>query len=342
MLAMDLSSLVSAEEDGVSVARLVYASVARIEGSVYAEMERIRASALKHNEPVGVYTSLLYQSGWFVQWKEGPGTALLKIMDRVSNDPRHQALRIVHSSRGPRLLHGPWSMAIVQCADPPAEMAQRVAQIRQRMEEGLQYSPPSVWRQLSTPLRHPGARQQNDSDHFQRVLVCASKGLASFDLVAWLARRHEQEVVHRRFAGAQDLDVGTDYVDFLDDDRVFRVIAMARKGLVVPLTRAFLPDYSHIILLLSGEADRDLQLVQKVAQACAGMAGRPAILGVAEDAETHREAFMLAHRNGMIYLETRANAEDPAHVWRAVLPQLMLWRQAANSSRPSSFRAAAA
>lgn len=327
-----LSSLVGHGDDGPhNVARLVYASVASIRDSVYAEMERIRASAMRHNEPVGVHTALLYQAGWFLQWKEGPGQALLKIMDRVAGDRRHHGLRIVHASRGPRLLDGPWSMAIVQADDPPLEMTQRVNDLRQRMESGEQYSPTAVWRQLSTPVRHPGALRQADPDAFQRVLVCCSAGMASFDLVRWLAHEHKQEVVHRRFAGAQDLDVGTDYVDFEDDDRVLRVIAMARKGLLVPLTRAFLQDYSHIVLLLDDDAERSQWLVQRVVQACAHLAAPPPLLGVACEAETHRAAFDIAHRSGQVYLEALANSDDPEATWAVVSPQLAVWREAANS-----------
>lgn len=316
------------------MARLVYASRARITESVYAEMERIRACALRHNEPAGVYTALLYQSGWFVQWKEGPGEAVQRIMDRVAADRRHRDLRIVHSSRGPRLLAGSWSMAIVQCDDSPSQMGVRVAQLRSALEQGAQLSPPAVWRRLSTPMRHPGAARQADPDAFQRILVCAAVGQGSFDLVRWLGDEHDQEVVHRRFAGPHDLDVGTDYVDFEQSDRVLRVIAMARRGLALPLTRAFVPDYSHILLLLSGDAERDLALVRNVALACAGLPRPPALLGVAGDAAAHRDPFCLARRLGLVYLPTQANVDDSAAVWRAARPLLALWRDAANSGAP--------
>jgi hypothetical protein len=317
-----------------AVARIVYASQARLLGSVYAEMERIRASAVRRNEPAGVHTALLYQSGWFVQWKEGPGEALLRIMDRVACDRRHQGMRIVHSSRGRRLLAGPWSMAIVQCDDRPVQMAQRVAELRRSMESGAQYAPPAVWRRLSTPMRHPGSLHQADPDAFQRILVCASEGQDSFELVRWLAQRHRQEVVHRRFAGAQDLDVGSDYVDFEQDERVMRVIAMARKGLLLPLTRAFVPDYSHLVMLLSGQPERDIALVRKVALACAGLLAPPALLAVAGHEEAHRAPFALARRLGMVYLSAQAPLGDAYSVWKAVQPMLALWREAANSGSP--------
>lgn len=315
------------------VARLMYASRANIGGSVYSVMERIRASAVRHNEPSGVATALLYQSGWFAQWKEGPGEALLRIMARVESDPRHHSMCIVHSSRGPRMLAGPWSTAVVQSDEPPDAMATRVGRLRRELELGMQCSPQTVWRRLSTPLRHPGVDHQAEPDAFQRVLVCAAEGMGSFHLVHWLGRVHQEEVVHRRFAGAFDLDVGTDYVDFVGEGRVMRVIAMARHGLALPLTRAFLPDYSHVVLLLSGNPDRDLALLRRVAQACVGVVAPPALLGVGVPT-AHAEPFALARRFGMVYLAAECDGLDEKSCWLAIEPLLAGWRHAVNSEWP--------
>jgi len=320
------------------VARIVYASQANICGPVYAQMESIRASAVRHNEPKGVHTALLHQSGWFVQWKEGPGPALRELMERVANDVRHHSLRIVHASRGPRLLSGPWSMAIVQCDDGPQDMTRRVELLRKKMDAGRQYSPPAVWRQLSTPLRHPGAAQQADPEAFQRVLVCSARGLAAFQLVLWLAQRSGQEVVHRRFAGAQDLDVATDYVDFVEGSRIMRVIAMARRGLALPLTRAFVPDYSHVVVLLSGEPAADIRLLHKAALACAHAPVRPVLLGVSARPDAHAPLAQLTCELDLDYEAVTAAPDAAASVWAAIEPHLARGREAANSSAAQSLQ----
>ncbi|MBL0394459.1 BLUF domain-containing protein [Ramlibacter monticola] len=314
------------------VARIMYASQASIRQSVYQEMEKIRASALKHNEPAGIATALLHQSGWFVQWKEGPAPALQDIMERVAGDLRHFDLRIVHRSRGPRLLSGPWSMAIAQCRETSAEMEMRVRQLKQQVDDGMQFSPAAVWRRLSTPMQHPGAMRQQDPDAFQRVLVCAAHGMGSFELVRWLGERHCVEIVHRRFAGAIELDVGTDYVDFEQEGRVWRVIAMARHGLHLPLTRAFIPDYSHVVLLLSIDPERNSQLMERVTRAFQGVRHPPALIGVASRPEMHALPASLARQHGLPYLTAVADSRDPHATWRAVQPPLLLWQQAANSS----------
>jgi hypothetical protein len=315
-----------------AVARIMYASQACLRQSIYTEMEHIRASALRHNEPAGVATALLYQSGWFVQWKEGPPHALLKIMDRVAADHRHHDLRVVHRSRGPRLLAGPWSMAVVHCHEAPMHMEQRVLHLKRQVDGGRQFSPAAIWRRLSTPMQHPGASRQENPDAFQRVLVCSASGTHAFDLVDWLGEHHASEIVHRRFAGAHTMDVGTNYVDFEQGGRVWRVIAMARHGLSVPLTRAFIPDYSHFVLLLSADPDRNLQLMERVLRAFSALPHIPVLMGVASQPEMHRVPAGLASRFRLPYLPAVADSREREGSWRAIEPLLSLWQNAANSS----------
>jgi hypothetical protein len=211
-------------------------------------------------------------------------------------------------------------------------MEARVEKLKQQVDEGFQFSPPAVWRRLSTPMRHPGATRQQDPDAFQRVLVCGANGMGSFDLVRWLGEQNEVDVVHRRFAGATELDVGTDYVDFAQEGRVWRVIAMARHGLHLPLTRAFIPDYSHFVLLLSIDPERNAQLMQRVLRAYEFMNHPPALIGVASRPEMHALPAALARRNGLPYLTAVADSRDAQATWGEVQPLLMHWQQAANSS----------
>ena len=318
------------------VARIVYASQSRIRGSVYAEMERIRGAAMRHNPPLGVHTALLYQSGWFVQWKEGPGDAMVSLMARVARDPRHHSLRVIHSSHGPRLLDGPWSMAIVQRAEKPDDMTLRVLQLRDRIQAGAQYSPASVWRQLSTPMQLPTAALRAEPDVFQRVLVGAAFGGASMELVQWLAHRTGASVVHRRFAGSQDRDISTDLIDFEHDGEALRMVAMARGGLLLPLTRAFMPGFSHVMLLLCGNIDRDLTLLKAVVGAFSGLSSPPVLLGVAANEETHARPAAIAKGLGLAYLACNADPRDGAAVWANARPLLAEWRQAANSAAPGA------
>jgi hypothetical protein len=298
------------------VARMVYASESTVHDSVYAQLERIRASALRYNVPLHIHTALLYQSGWFVQWMEGPGEALMRLLDRIQSDPRHRNMRVVHSSRGPRLLCGPWSMAIVNANEVRAAMQDRVARAYQAALRGRQYGLPAIWRHLSTP--HVGPAQPGEADRYQRILVCASGTREAFELVDWLGREHTRPVVHRRFAGEEGLDIGTDYVDFAEDGRAFRVIAMANNGLQLPLTRAFIPDYSRIVLLFGGDPQRDLQLVHRLGEACANLVTPPPVAGVAVEPAVHTALMAVAAQGRLEYSPVLANPESAWGVWQAL------------------------
>lgn len=313
LISEDLSQIDPDEQ----VARVIYASQSTVTGPIYTELERIRAAALRNNVPLHVFTALLHQSGWFVQWKEGPEEAIRGLMERVARDSRHAGLRMVHASFGPRLLAGPWSMAVVQSTERFEEMGVRVQALQTQLSGGRQEAPPSVWRRLSTPASHAGAAHQDREGAFHRVMVVAATGMLSFDLVQWLAQSYREPLVHRRFAGAHDLDVGTDYVDIDDDGRLQRVIAMSRRGLSVPLTRAFLPDYAHILVLLSGEPRFDEAIMQRLARACAHAAPPPVLVGIATDTQVLARAGREAHRLGLDWRNVQADPYDAAGTWRA-------------------------
>ena len=309
--------------DTAPVTRLVCASQSRIDGSVYTEMERIRGLAVPRNAAGGVHTALLYQSGWFLQWREGPADALQDIMRRVQRDQRHQRLRVVHHSTGHRLLPGRWSMAIVQCNDTPEDFSRRVDSECEVRERGVQKLPAAVWRSLSSPLRASHTLVHNKDADFQRVMVCSAEGDDAFTLVRRLAVHHFQEVVVRRYAGPSRLDVGTDYVDIEDAGRLLRVIAMARNGVGLGLTRAFLADYSHVVLLFSGDEAHDERLFARVLQACAGVPAVPLMLGLGASAAVHARNFSHAHRLGVCYIDSGLHA-DVDTLWPRLAAQLRI------------------
>lgn len=317
----------AAAAPGAGVDRLMYASLSSFEGPVFAEMHRIRDHALQRNVADEVHVALLHQSGWFVEWMEGPPAGVHAVMGRVARDARHRGLQLLHSSGGPRRLTEPWSMAIVQTRERPTDFARRVMTLREEHRKGLVPDPATVWRRLSTPLTHPGAAEQAVSDRFQRVMVCSAQGADSFDMVRWLGQRHDAEVVHRRFAGsrADGLDVATDYVDLDSGTVVRRVIAMARNGLHIGLTQAFLSDYSHVILLLSGDGTRDGNLMQRLVAACVRLAHRPVVVGLGPLPCDHATLQQTARRGGLVYLDCDlAGRLDAPAWWDAAEPLLDL------------------
>lgn len=57
-----------------------------------AALERIVATAHRHNPVHGITGMLVFGSGVFFQWLEGPREPVMALMDRLRADPRHDAI----------------------------------------------------------------------------------------------------------------------------------------------------------------------------------------------------------------------------------------------------------
>lgn len=307
------------------VQRLMFASRSRLSEAVFSTMLATRAHAMQRNLADNVFVALLIQSGWFMEWMEGPESGVHAVLDRVARDKRHHSPYLLHQSDGPRRLMEPWSMASVQTHEPAADFTSRVMMLHEEHKQGRADDPAGVWRRLSTPLTHPGAAEQADEWQFQRVMVVAAVGTDAFNLVRWLGDTFNADIVHRRFVGSrsEDGDVATDYCDLPAGPVVRRVIAMSQNGLKIGLTRAFLSDYSHVILLMSGIPGRDHNLLDRFLRSCAQLAHHPIVVGVGPPDTDHATYRQMARTCGHVYLDCEILGEiDAATSWAAAAPVL--------------------
>jgi hypothetical protein len=323
--ANTIRSLPGSQAPGEAVDRLLYVSLCCVQGPVFEEMHRIRQHALQRNVADGVYAALLYQAGWFLEWMEGPPAGVQAVMRRLAGDRRHRNLRIVHHSRGPRRLTQPWSMAFRHDLDQPVEFERRLQALPAKTnQQGME--PASVWRRLSMPLKGSGATAPPEDERYQRVMVCSARGTESFELVRWLGQAYDCKVTSQRLAGAETRvrDVATDYVDVGGAGAMLRrVVAMARNGLQIGLFQAFLPDYSHMILLLCGDRKHDEDLIDILVSACSRLAHRPVLLGLGRPGCDHARLREAARRGGLAYLDCDLSGNINAKaLWAAAEPAL--------------------
>ena len=229
------------------VGRLVYASVCLVQEAVLDEMRRIRDHALAHNGPEGIRVALLYMSGWFVEWMEGPEGAIEALLQRVAQDPRHQGIKVIHRSVGRPRLFRPWIGSIVQTPERPDAFGLRVFEQLDRFEAGQVVDPASVWLALCSPAV---AAMPTPLGQYPRIMLLSARGARTFDLITWLASVQRQPLVRRRFAGAADdaHDVESDYLDLPVHGRQgLRLIANptgARSSAAAPSTRSSFPPTS--------------------------------------------------------------------------------------------------
>ncbi len=96
---------------------LVYCSRATA-GVDDAAVARIIASARRHNPVYGITGLLVFGSGIFFQWLEGPRDNVRQLMARLEKDPRHE--NVVTLSEGEEVrerLFPNWDMELVTAVD---------------------------------------------------------------------------------------------------------------------------------------------------------------------------------------------------------------------------------
>jgi len=293
------------------------------ETGIFDKMQEIRAYALANNRLLGVHKALFYQSGWFIYWAEGPPAAIDALLERVAKDPHHHSMRLLHRSAGPRHLLTPWSMMVGSSTESAAEFGSRVLEMRIRFQEGRQLPPTSVIRRLLAPLELGAPGTSKLDEPFHRIGVCSARGNESFELVRWLAVQNKGSYAARRVAGEDGVDNASDYVEFLHNGYPCRVIAVARQSLLHGLRRAFMPDWSNLLLLFCGDDKRDDALMDRVRAACVGLPAHPRLVGFAPTVATHRRMALAAAQEGLDYFDAaEAGPHGFPRIWAAFSPLL--------------------
>ena len=96
---------------------LVYCSRATA-GVDDAAVDRIIASARRLNPAQGITGLLVFGSGIFFQWLEGPRHGILELMATLKTDPRHESIVMLSATEEVReRLFPDWDMELVTGAD---------------------------------------------------------------------------------------------------------------------------------------------------------------------------------------------------------------------------------
>ncbi|CAN1553451.1 BLUF domain containing protein [Burkholderiaceae bacterium] len=116
---MDLTRNTQHDEGyaGHSLHNLIYCSLASPDMDP-AEIHKIIATAKHHNPRYGITGLLVFGSGIFFQWLEGPKDNVTSLMKIIGDDPRH--LNVVVLSEEDEIrdrLFPDWDMELVEAAE---------------------------------------------------------------------------------------------------------------------------------------------------------------------------------------------------------------------------------
>ena len=115
---------------------LVYCS--RATGAVDdAELDRIIQTARRHNPAHGITGLLVYGSGVFFQWLEGPQAQVQALMTRLRADPRHEAVVLLSETEEVRdRLFPSWDMELVEAGHIREVLQDAVTEANQPQQAG--------------------------------------------------------------------------------------------------------------------------------------------------------------------------------------------------------------
>lgn len=114
--------------------QLVYASTARKVMSEEALFELLN-KARENNEKLQITGFLVYHSAVFLQYLEGPETAVKTLFDKICQDPRHSACTILLESSSDQRIAEQWSMAYKKIDEIKPELMQKLVEITEAYQD---------------------------------------------------------------------------------------------------------------------------------------------------------------------------------------------------------------
>jgi hypothetical protein len=103
--------------DEQAMHNLIYCSLAA-PGLDPGEIDKIVATAKQHNPHYDITGLLVYGSGIFFQWLEGPKDQVTRLMQRIAQDPRHSNVVVLCEEDELReRLFPNWDMELIEAAE---------------------------------------------------------------------------------------------------------------------------------------------------------------------------------------------------------------------------------
>ncbi|HSI53851.1 MAG TPA: BLUF domain-containing protein [Ramlibacter sp.] len=280
------------------VVRVICASISLVQGSVMDELFQMRNHVGGHGTNPVVKCALLYTSGCFAFWFEGPGPAVQKLLKRAATDPRHERFVTIHRSKGAPTLTEALSVVATQGGGGPGSFGRRVRQFREEMDRSDTVEPALVWQSLMAPCA-----VATDRGHALRidrhVALVSAEDNGPIDLLRRVGELHCSPVVYQRFAGSRihSTDVGLAYVDVRVQQHVTRIHLLSRRALPHRMVRLSLDGLDELVMIMGSRPAAAIELASGVADCVNAMARPPAICQVTDREEVAATVGRLLHRS---------------------------------------------
>ena len=110
------------EEEKVEYLQMIYISAATVQFTT-EDLAKLLSKARANNSSVDVTGMLIFHEGSFFQVLEGPEEEVFKIYDLISDDPRHDDVKLLLKSKVEKRSFEDWSMGFV---NPEKELFKQI------------------------------------------------------------------------------------------------------------------------------------------------------------------------------------------------------------------------
>ncbi|MDZ7823627.1 MAG: BLUF domain-containing protein [Ahrensia sp.] len=107
------------DNDNGGLVRLVYRSRAMLPGN-WPSFHKLVLAAGVVNNTIGVTGAITFDGFEFVQVLEGESDVVNELMEKISNDPRHEDIKIVSEKRVPMRRYSGWALKTIHRDDHKA------------------------------------------------------------------------------------------------------------------------------------------------------------------------------------------------------------------------------
>jgi hypothetical protein len=286
---------------------------------------RLQAESISEHTRLGGLKSritglMVVQSGFFFQSLEGEKRAVLRLFDKIQQDPRHTDLRLLLMENVASRSFSTWSKVSIRRNEPLEDTARRTSAVVERLTNLVGVTALDIFRALFVPSVTAAPLAQSDK-RVWRLAFLSPSGLWSANIIQYFAHQMQQRVGRTWVgeAGADEEGSLVEYVDFDDADLGHvRGISFYNEAVANPALIGIMENVAIVVVLLnSNEIAQGESYIASLLGHPVVERYHPGILLVSSHEARLNELMnsALVNNSGLIFRAAALRVSDSPAIW---------------------------
>ncbi|MGA2549503.1 MAG: BLUF domain-containing protein [Burkholderiaceae bacterium] len=264
---------------------------------------------------------MVVQNGYYFQALEGEKKPILRLFDKIQQDPRHVDLALLHMEDIKARSFPNWSKISARRNESPEDTAARISAVVERLTNLAGVSALDIFRALFVPSVHAIPLQQSDK-RVWRIAFLSPSGLWSANIIQYFGRQMQQRVGRTWLGDSTSEDEGSlvEYVDFDDTDLGHvRAVSFYNDAVANPALVGIMENAAIVVVLLnSNEINEGESYIAKLLEHPVVDRYHPVVLLISSH-EARLDELMnstLVSDSGLIFRSATLRVSDSPAIWR--------------------------